>query len=231
MIVKAFQNLVSLFFPEMCLGCKKMLLENELVICTVCRHEIPQTNFHLTHENEGYQKFYGRIPVAFVGCFLYYHKKGIVQELIHGLKYRGHQAVGTQIGSWYAESLKNVPEISRVDVIIPVPLHKKRLRKRGYNQVTTFGLALATNLSLDYDAGILVRKIHSATQSKKNLLDRMAGASAVFDVEFDESHHGKHFLVIDDVLTTGATLENCCRAILKIPDAQVSIVTMAISHS
>lgn len=231
MILRLFQNLINLFFPEVCLGCKKFLLENEIVICTICRHEMPQTYFHLNPENEGYQKFYGRIPVSFVGCFLYYHKKGIVQEMIHGLKYRGHEAVGTQLGNWYAEYLKDVPQINDIDMIVPVPLHKRRFRQRGYNQVTSFGLALGQELGINYDDQILVRKIYSKTQSKKNFLERMAGTASVFDVEFNEMHHAKHFLIIDDVLTTGATLENCCRAILKIPDAKVSIVTMAISHS
>lgn len=231
MIIKLFRNLLSLFFPEVCLGCKRLLYENESVICTSCRHELPQTYFHLNPENEGYQKFYGRILVEFVGCFLYYHKKGIVQELIHSLKYRGHQEIGLLLGNWYSVYLKEVEKLKDVAIVIPVPLHKKRLRKRGYNQVSTFALTIARELGVDYDEQILVRKIHSGTQSKKNLLDRISGAASVFDVEFDATMHGKHFLIVDDVLTTGATLENCSRAILEIPGARVSIVTMAISHS
>jgi len=226
-----FDSLINLLFPKVCSGCKDFLLEFENVICTHCRHEIPLTNFHLNPENEGYQKFYGRIPVEFVSSFVYFHKKGIVQEMIHGLKYRGREEVGQILGNWYAEDLKKLAVMETVDFIIPVPLHKKRLRQRGYNQVTTFGKALSEQLEIEYNETILVRKTYLKTQSKKNLLERMAGGKTIFDVEFNECAHNKHFLIVDDVLTTGATLENCSRAIMKIPGAKVSIVTMAMSHS
>jgi ComF family protein len=225
------ESLINLFFPKVCCGCKSFLLESEYVICTVCRHELPLTQFHLNAANEGYQKFYGRIAVEHVSTFLYFHKRGKVQEMIHSLKYRGHEEIGTLLGNWYAAELKSLAVFKTIDYIIPVPLHKKRLRERGFNQVTTFGKALSQQLSIPYDEKILVRRIYSKTQSKKNLLERMKGAESVFDVEFDISHHGKHFLIIDDVLTTGSTLENCARALLKIPGVKISIVTMAMSHS
>ncbi len=232
MIVRnVFKSLINLFFPKVCCGCKSFLLESEYVICTVCRHELPLTQFHLNPKNEGYQKFYGRITVEHVSTFLYFHKKGIVQEMIHSLKYRGREEIGTLLGNWYAEELKSLPVFETIDYIIPVPLHKKRFRERGFNQVTTFGKALSNQLSIEYNEDILLRKIYSKTQSKKNLLDRMKGAESVFDIEFSEIHHNKHFMIIDDVLTTGATLENCALALLKIPGARISIVTMAMSHS
>jgi len=226
-----FKSFINLFFPPVCSGCRAMLLSNENVICTVCRHEIPLTNHCLNNENEAFKKFYGKVPIEHASALLYFHKKGIVQEMIHSLKYRGHQEIGTIIGEWYAEVLKNATAIQSVDAIIPVPLHKKRMKERGYNQITNFGIALSENLKIPYQANLLQRNVYSKTQSKKNLLGRTEGIDSLFDVSFTEKDHNKHFLLIDDVITTGATLEVCTRALLKIPGARVSIVCMAMAQS
>lgn len=225
------KSIINLFFPPVCSGCRAFLLSNENIICTVCRHEAPLTNHHLQTENEAFKKFYGRIPVEHVSALLYFNKKGIVQEMIHGLKYRGQEEVGTVLGQWYAEDLKTLKTLQSVDAIIPVPLHRKRLRNRGYNQVTNFGLALSENLKIPYNATVLKRTIYSKTQSKKNLLGRTEGIDSAFDVSFTEKDHNKHFLLIDDVITTGSTLEVCSKALLKIPGAKISIVCMAMAHS
>jgi ComF family protein len=226
-----FKSIINLFFPPVCAGCHSFLLSNENVICTLCRHTIPLTNHHLNPENEAFKKFYGRIPVEYASALFYFHKKGIVQQLIHNLKYKGQEKIGTILGEWYAEDLKNSTIIQSVDAIIPVPLHKRKLRERGYNQVTNFGLALSKNLDLAYNDSILFRKIYSKTQSKKNLLNRSDGIDTIFDVQFTEKDHNKHFLLIDDVITTGSTLEACSHALMKIPGAKISIVCMAMAHS
>lgn len=224
-------NLINLFFPKVCLGCKGFLLTEETVICSSCRHEIPLTQHFLNPENEALLKFYGKIPVEQVSALFYFHKKGIVQEIIHGLKYRGHQEVGTVIGEWVSEELILLPISSTFDAVIPVPLHKKRLRERGYNQVANFGIAIAKRLEINYNDSLLHRNVYSKTQVKKDLLGRTSVIDSLFEVTFSESDHNKHFLLIDDVLTTGATLEACGRALLKIPGAKISIVCMAMSHS
>jgi ComF family protein len=192
---------------------------------------MPLTNHHLNPENEAFKKFYGRIPVEYASALLYFHKRGIVQELIHNLKYKGQEEIGSVLGTWYAEDLKNSVIIQSVDEIIPVPLHKRKIRERGYNQVTNFGLSLSKNLNISYNPNLLVRNIYSKTQSKKNLLNRSDGIDTIFDVAFTEKDHNKHFLLIDDVITTGSTLEACSHALLKIPGAKISIVCMAMAHS
>jgi ComF family protein len=192
---------------------------------------MPLTQHHLNPENDAYKKFYGRIPVEHVSALVYFHKKGIVQELIHSLKYRGQEAIGTVLGEWYAEELKNIPVLSTVDAIIPVPLHPKKLRERGYNQVTEFGNSLAKSLQIPVNTSILFRQVYSKTQSQKNRLGRTEGIDTIFDVSFDEKDHNKHFLLIDDVITTGATLEVCAKALLKIPGTKISIVCMAMADS
>ena len=226
-----FESIINLFFPKVCSGCSSFLLSNENVICTVCRHNIPLTNHHLNPENDAFKKFYGRIPVVHTSALFYFHKKGIVQELIHNLKYKGHEEIGTVLGEWYAEDLKNIELLESVDEIIPVPLHPKKLKERGYNQVTAFGTALSSSLNIDYNDSILVRNVYSKTQSKKNLLGRTEGIESTFDVSFTEKDHNKHFLLIDDVITTGSTLEACSRALLKIPGSKISIVCMAMAQS
>lgn len=223
-------NLLNLFYPKVCAGCESLLLHNEYVICTQCRHEIPLT-LHHTHDNkEVMDKFYGRLDLHFAGALFYFHKKGIVQEMIHKLKYKGHEEIGTAIGLWYGSEIKNHPMLKDVEVIIPVPLHKKRYRKRGYNQVTTFGEALASSLQIPFNPDFLIRSKFTETQVWKSLVERSNVTEKGFEVIEDETMNGKHFLLIDDVITTGATLEACGSALLQIPGSRLSIICMAMTQ-
>jgi len=225
------KKLLKLFFPEVCSGCSEILLQNENVICTTCRHDLPLTNHLLQTENEVFKKFYGKIMIEHASSMLYFHKKGIVQQLIHNLKYRNNTKTGELLGNWYVEDLKSNETLKTIDYIIPVPLHKKRLKERGYNQVAGFSEAIAKGLEKTYCDSILVRNEYASTQSKKNLIGRNSVSDSTFQAQFSETHHNKHFLLVDDVLTTGATLEACGKAILKIPNAKLSIVTIAMSQS
>lgn len=192
---------------------------------------MPLTQYHLDSKNEAIKKFYGKIDIQFASAFLYFNKKGMVQELIHNLKYKGHQEIGTVLGNWYAEDLKELQFEIPFDIVIPVPLHKKKFKERGYNQVTTFGKAIASGFQIPFNETILFRKVYSKTQSKKNLLGRSENIDNIFDSVLTEENQNKHFLLVDDVLTTGATLEACSRALLKIPGAKISIVCIAMAHS
>jgi len=226
-----FNYIIDLFFPKVCAGCHTILITNETVFCTNCRHELPLTQYHLDPKNEAVKKFYGKIAIEHASALLYFNKKGIVQELIHNLKYKGHEEIGTVLGNWYVEDLKELILETPFDVVIPVPLHPKKFRERGYNQVTTFGKALAKGLKINYNDTLLYRKKYSKTQSKKNLIGRSENIENIFDVLFTAENQNKHFLIVDDVLTTGATLEACSKALLKIPGAKISIVCMAMAHS
>ena len=225
------KHLINLFFPKVCAGCRSLLMTNETVLCTNCRHELPLTQCHRDPKNEAVKKFYGKIEIEHASALLYFNKKGIVQQLIHNLKYKGQEEIGVVLGNWYAEDLKELDLKSPFDIVIPVPLHKKKFKERGYNQVTTFGKTLSESLNISYDDSILYRKKYSKTQSKKNLLGRSENIENNFDVINSEENQNKHFLIVDDVLTTGATLEACSRALLKIPGAKISIVCMAMAHS
>ena len=225
-----WKTAANLFFPEFCAGCNEALATGEKVICTSCRHHLPMTNHHELDKNELWQKFYGRLDIQFVGAQFYFHKKGIVQQLIHNLKYRGNQDIGEAIGNWYGSLLVNHSALQDLDEIIPTPLHKRRLRERGYNQVTTFGRSLSQKLEIPYNDSLLFRSQYSSSQTFKNLLERSMSTKPMFYVQNPEKHRNKHFLLIDDVITTGATLEACGRALMQIENAKLSIVCMAMSH-
>jgi ComF family protein len=225
------KNLINLLFPKLCYGCNSLLLKNEKIICSECNHNLPFTNHHLLESNDTTKKFYGIIPIEFSASMLYFHQKGIVQNLIHNLKYKNHQEIGTLLGNWYAKDLESISKIKTVSEIIPVPLHKKRLEERGYNQVISFCEALSQELQKPYNPNILYRSRYSKTQTKKDKESRKEVSNALFDVKFTEKDHNKHFLLIDDVMTSGATLEACAKALLKIPNSKVSIVTIAYTLS
>ena len=223
------QNLINLLFPKTCPGCTASLETHEHILCTSCRHELPLTRQHLVKENDSYGKFYGRLPLEHISALLLFHKEGIVQQLIHHLKYKGHQEIGTLLGDWYAPDVRD--SLTTVDAIIPVPLHPKRLRERGYNQVTTFARALSRNLEIPIADHLLFRTSYAKTQTQKNLFSRTEVRESPFVAKFDTTDHNKHYLIVDDVLTSGATMEACGKALLEIPGTKLSIVTMAVAHS
>ncbi len=224
-------HVLDLFYPNACAGCSAVLLSGENVLCTVCRHNLPLTLHFVQKENDAFLKFYGRVPVEFVAALMYFHKQGIVQQLIHHLKYRGHQEIGQFVGDWYSAELLRSIIAPTFDCVIPVPLHKKRLHERGYNQVENFAKSIATNLNIEYDDTLLVRNVYLKTQATKGRLSRAAVTENIFGISSLDNNTGKHFLVVDDVLTTGATLEACCRELLRIPNTKVSVACMAMSES
>ena len=223
--------LINLLFPKVCAGCKAILLTEEVAICTNCRHEIPTTNQHLDLNNEIHRLFYGKIDFEFAASLLYFQKQGLVQEIIFSLKYRRNQQIGTVLGFWMGLTIKNLPVVNTIDYIIPVPLHPRKFRKRGYNQVTTFGQALSECLEKPFNESILKRIKYSKSQTKKTFSNRTKIDAAAFDVTFDSSHHNKHFLLIDDVLTTGTTIEACVIALRKIPGVKISLITIAMTKN
>lgn len=224
------KSLLNLFFPKLCNGCNTLLLNNETVICVKCRHELPFTYHHQIENNEIMQKFYGILPIEQATAMLYFHSKGIAQELIHNLKYRKQQEIGTILGNIYAHELIETNKISKVDYIVPTPIHKKRLQERGYNQVATFCEALSKELQIPIENELLFRTKHTKTQTKKSKAKRAELLSNNFDVKAKDHHIGKHYLLIDDVITSGATIEACAKKLLEIPDSKVSLLAIAYTQ-
>ena len=172
---------------------------------------------------------YGRVQLEQATSLLHFSKKGIVQQLMHNLKYRGQEDVSVFLGKWLGDELKSLPEYQSVDVVIPVPIHKSRLRKRGYNQVSRFGEEIASALGAEYDAETLKKVSATKTQVFKDRLKRSAIQKASFSITQKQSLKGKHVLLVDDIITTGATIENCSNALLAIDDVRISLATMAIT--
>lgn len=223
--------LLKLIFPNLCVGCNELLLLNEEIICSSCRHDLPLTNHHLNLNNDTTKKFYGIVNLEFAASMLFFHKKGVVQKLIHHLKYKGREEIGEMLGKWYSNDLKDIELIKSVDYIIPVPLHTKRLKERGYNQVDSFCKALSDSNNIPFNDKLLIRTKYNKTQTKKSKNERQESVKNIFDVNYNENDCGKHFLLIDDVITSGATLELCAKALLKIPNSKISIITIAYTQS
>lgn len=225
--MKLFKNLINLFYPEVCLCCTDYLTENEFDICLNCRNDLPLTNFCNQENNLVEKTFYGRIPVQSGTALFYFSKKGVIQQLIHQLKYKNQQQIGNLVGNWLGETMVLSNRFSKLDCIIPVPLHYKKQQKRGYNQLSTFGTSLANILNIPFYEELLVKKTATKTQSKKTRLDRWKNVEELFVVNNSSVLNNKHILLIDDIITTGATLEACYLALKCCENLKISIACMA----
>ncbi|MDN5287332.1 MAG: amidophosphoribosyltransferase [Mucilaginibacter sp.] len=224
-------DFVSLLFPELCPACQASLVANELVICSDCRYNLPYTNFHLQADNIVAQQFYGKINIQAAYALYYFTKGGKVQNLMHHFKYKGMQQIGDLLGNIAESQLIENPIFNTVDLIIPVPLHKKRLKERGYNQSTCFANGrLAQKLNAVVEDNNLQRAVATDTQTHKSRFARFENMQDVFVVKHPEKLVNKHILLVDDIITTGSTLEACGIELLKIPGLTLSIATIAYAQ-
>lgn len=216
----------NLIFPKLCYACNKPLLKSEEVICLSCSFNLPQTNYHLDADNPLNKIFWGRIDVQFVCAFLTFKKGNSVQKLLHKLKYKNAPEVGAKIGQLYGLELKKAEWFKEVDIILPVPLHKKKLKKRGYNQSQYFAEGISETTVVPVDSVSFVRNIYTDSQTKKSRYSRWQNVEDIFSVENEEVLKGKTVLLVDDVITTGATIEACTVSLLK-NDCRVYVATIA----
>ncbi len=228
--MKPFRDIFELFFPELCLHCEAQLSAKEKYICLGCRFDLPLANFSNQKGNDLEKTFYGRISVIFATSLLRYHRKGITQHLIHELKYKGKEALGIFFGEWMASELKDNERCPQFDVVVPVPLHEKKLKIRGYNQVHKFGQKIAEALDIPFHTAVLKRKLDSQTQTSKLRIERFKDLQEKFFVQNGALFENKHILLVDDVVTTGATLEACVLKLQKINGIKVSLATIAFTE-
>lgn len=224
------KDILHLFYPNLCVSCSTSLLKSERILCAFCRHDLPIINTNNFNNNEITNAFYGRINIKKATSFLYFNKKNSTQKLIHQLKYKGNQEVGTFIGNWFGSNLKEHHFFNDIDCIIPVPLHPKKEKTRGYNQLTTFGKSLSEIANIVYKDELLLRISSTKTQTLKERFERFSNSNTVFHLTNTSALKNKHILLIDDVITTGATIEACCNELLKTENITISIATISYTQ-
>lgn len=223
-------DFISLLFPQLCAACGVSLVANEELMCTDCRYSLPFTDFHLQPDNIVARQFWGKIKVEAAYSLYYFAKGGKVQSLMHHFKYKGMHRIGNLLGNIAGEQLRKNDIFNTVDLIIPVPLHKSRLKQRGYNQSACFAEGLSAKLNVPVELHNLVRVRATETQTHKSRFSRFENMQEVFDIKNADSLIDKHVLLVDDVVTTGSTLEACGLALLQVPGLKLSIATIAYAE-
>lgn len=229
MKIKPIRFFFDLLYPNLCLICNDTLTKTENQICIKCVNEIPKTNYHLLRNNPIEKRFWGKVPVFRATSFFHFQKGSPFQKLLHSLKYRGNQNIGVEIAKFAAVELLDSPDFQTIDVIVPVPLHPFKLHKRGYNQSECLARGMAMILDKPVEINVLSRLKDTSTQTKKTVFERYINTDGIFDVSDTDKLSGKHILLIDDVLTTGSTLEACITALLKISNVKISVFTLAVA--
>lgn len=220
--------MLNLLFPRVCIGCQNVLSDGEKLLCITCIHNIPLANFHNLDNDFLKNKFYGRFPLVNATALIQFQKRGLTQELMHNLKYRGRKELSSFFGKWLGAELSENPNYRKITMVIPVPLHKQKLKKRGFNQVEGFGKELALALNVPYRDDILVKVSKTGSQVFKSRVLRF-GMEEMFLNQKIQEVKDHHILLVDDIITTGATLENCAIQLLKGENVKISIATIATS--
>lgn len=225
-----FHAFLHLFYPRLCPACNANLPPGQNFLCIPCQLQLPETEQYLLQENAFTQLFWGRVKVEAAAAQYYFSKSGRVQRLIHQLKYQHKPEIGYQLGLVFGQQLKEQAFFQNIDAIVPVPLHPKKQHSRGYNQAEEFGKGLAESMNLPLYPDLLYRKKFTNTQTKKSRLERLQNVLDAFALKSPQGVIHKHFLLVDDVLTTGATLEACALQLLKVEDSKVSMATIAMAE-
>jgi len=222
-----WDDLISLLFPRLCYGCGNHLLRNEKLICTECYIEIPRTNYHLDNENPVARLFWGRCRIEKAAAFSFYNRGTRIRNLIHNLKYSGIKEIGEELGRIYGLALMKSGFTEGIDLIIPVPLHSSKKRLRGFNQSDSISIGISSVTGIPVDTMSLARISVSGTQTKRSRYERWTNVEGIFSTTDSDLIRGQHILLVDDVITTGSTLESCATELLKTEGVKVSVAALA----
>ncbi|MCS6824508.1 MAG: ComF family protein [Cytophagaceae bacterium] len=225
-----FRDLLDILFPDCCTGCGNALYKNEQAICLHCLNNLPRTNFHTGRNSILLDRLKGRIPVKYAFSFLYFTKGGIVQNLLHNIKYNQSKQTATLLGNLYGHELLEYGYSKCFDVILPVPIHKNKEKKRGYNQSAIFGEALASVLQIPFSNRILIRTKNSDSQTHKNRIERWINTHNTYAAVEPDEIKNKKILLVDDIITTGATIESCAEELYKNNVLEVSVASIAVAR-
>lgn len=223
-----FRDILNFIFPLNCITCGRLLIDHEIVICTFCYYEIPRTNFHNDYENQVSRLFWGRVNITYATAFFYFSKGGRYQKLIHSLKYEGRSDIGIEAGRIFGIEISG-SVFKSVDMVVPVPLHRKKLKKRGYNQSEMIAKGLCIALEKPLIADLLERVDFTETQTRKSRYERFVNVNGSFSLLRDINLHNKHILLVDDVVTTGSTLESCAEVLLEGGAEKISVAALAVA--
>jgi ComF family protein len=222
------QGFAGLIFPRYCAACGHALYRNENILCMGCYAELPRTRFHHDAENEVAQMFWGRVPAENATSFMYFAKGSRYQHILHELKYNGQKQIGTAMGRLFGSELKNTP-FSTADLIIPVPLHPSKFKTRGYNQSELIASGISEILHLPLETTLISRAIDTTSQTHKTRYERWENVRYIFHCENPEALKNKHVMLVDDVITTGATLEACASCLAPVEGIKISLVSLAFA--
>jgi len=220
-------DFINLFYPNLCAACGNYLFKNEKVICTKCLYHLPKTDFHLQKHNPVSILFWGRVPIEYAAALYTFSKGSKYQKLIHKLKYHGAKEIGIELGKLLGYNLHQSEYFQEIDIIIPVPLHPKKQKIRGYNQAEVIADGISQSMKKPVVTNSLIRTVHTQSQTKKNKLERWENVDNIFGIQNREQLSHLHVLLVDDVVTTGSTLEACAHALQMADDVKVSIAILA----
>ena len=225
--MKLFKSLINLLFPRVCAACGNLLLDGEDTVCTTCRFLLPKTGYELHPDNPLALMFYGQMPFNAVMAEFFFSKTGKVQHLIHGLKYHGCRENGIFLGQEIGKSLLKAPDYQGINFIVPIPLHPKKEKIRGYNQSQVIAEGISEIMNIPIAEKHLVRSVFTATQTKKSRDERWENVKDIFELKNCEKLKEKHVLLVDDVLTTGATLMSAGKSLMQVEGIKISVATVA----
>jgi len=224
-----WQDLLGLFYPHLCPACWSLQPPRGELLCTKCSFHLPQTNYHLKVQNPFTERFWGRLPIETGAALFHFNKGSKTQRLIHQLKYKGRKDIGFRLGERYGHYLNQASHFQGIERVVPVPLHPKKLWLRGYNQSEAISEGLSKSMNIPHLPHCLQRVNHAETQTRKSRMERMNNVLNNFVVSQPGEMAGRHILLVDDVMTTGATLEACGLKILALENTRLSLLTLAIA--
>lgn len=229
-INQLWQSFTSLFFPDLCICCGQYKGRSQEILCVQCDFDLPRYPHYSDPNNNIKKLFAGRLNLTFASAYLVFRKNGSVQQLLHQLKYKGNSSVGLVFGERFGTILKDISCLSDVDYLLPVPLHPKKELTRGYNQSEVIANGMSKSLGIPVLKHALIRKTHTATQTKKRKYERWENVEEIFALNPKIITENKHFLIVDDVLTTGATLEACARPFQQLSNVKLSVAVLSTAH-
>jgi ComF family protein len=229
LLTELSKGFIHLFYPELCVACARQLATNKSCFCIRCKLKLEPTGHLNCAENEFTERFYGLAPVKMGVAMYYFNRKTPIQSALHALKYKNKPEIGLRLGRSLGAQLATTPNFELPDAVVPVPLHPKKEKTRGYNQSARFAQGIAESLQIPFWPKALRREVHTISQTNKGRIERFSNVQAVFKARQTDKLKGKHILLVDDVLTTGATMESCCQALLQSEVGSLSLATIAIA--